>query len=150
MSLGSPQYRKKAYVVAQRPTPDHTEFGPNEWLVDELHQQYLTDKNSVDPAWWGFFADYQPSDTPNGQSHQSGRAQEPNGPPSSRPAPSRPPEPAAPFPAAPAPPGHPPPPPHPTADELGDRRPAAQGRGGPHRHEHGVQPRDPDGDERAR
>ena len=57
--------------MAQRPTPDHTEFGPNEWLVDELHQQYLTDKNSVDPAWWEFFADYQPSETPNGQSHQS-------------------------------------------------------------------------------
>src|SRR4051795_1225595 len=99
MSLGSPQYRKKAYAVAQRSTPDHAEFGPNEWLVDELHQQYLTDKNSVDPAWWEFFADYQPSDTPNGQSHQSGRAQEPNGPPSSRPAPSRPPETAAPSPA---------------------------------------------------
>jgi 2-oxoglutarate decarboxylase len=45
--------------VSQRPTPDHAEFGPNEWLVDELHQQYLADKNSVDPAWWEFFADYQ-------------------------------------------------------------------------------------------
>src|SRR4051794_31064358 len=91
-------WKKANHAVSQR-TPDHTEFGPNEWLVDELHQQYLTDKNSVDPAWWEFFADYQPSDTPNGQSHQSGRAQEPNGPPSSRPAPSRPPETAAPFPA---------------------------------------------------
>src|SRR3954469_16070692 len=68
MSLGSPQYRKKAYAVAQRSTPDHAEFGPNEWLVDELHQQYLEDKNSVDPAWWEFFADYQPSDTPLGPS----------------------------------------------------------------------------------
>ena len=37
-------------------------FGPNEWLVDELYQQYLTDKSSVDPAWWDFFADYQPTD----------------------------------------------------------------------------------------
>src|SRR3954466_4552119 len=71
MSLGSPQYRKKAYAVAQRSTPDHAEFGPNEWLVDELHQQYLADKNSVDPAWWGFFADYQPSETPHGQSGSS-------------------------------------------------------------------------------
>ncbi|KNX36593.1 multifunctional oxoglutarate decarboxylase/oxoglutarate dehydrogenase thiamine pyrophosphate-binding subunit/dihydrolipoyllysine-residue succinyltransferase subunit [Luteipulveratus halotolerans] len=35
-------------------------FGPNEWLVDELYQQYLNDKNSVDEAWWEFFADYQP------------------------------------------------------------------------------------------
>ncbi len=37
-------------------------FGPNEWLVDEIYQQYLTDKNSVDPAWWDFFEDYQPAD----------------------------------------------------------------------------------------
>ncbi|MBA2768975.1 MAG: hypothetical protein H0U35_07585, partial [Sporichthyaceae bacterium] len=35
-------------------------FGPNEWLVDELYQQYLKDKNSVDRAWWDFFADYRP------------------------------------------------------------------------------------------
>src|SRR6185436_16975421 len=42
-------------------------FGPNEWLVDELYQQYLEDKNSVDPAWWEFFADYQPADGPAGQ-----------------------------------------------------------------------------------
>ncbi len=37
-------------------------FGPNEWLVDELYEQYLKDKDSVDPAWWDFFADYQPTD----------------------------------------------------------------------------------------
>jgi multifunctional 2-oxoglutarate metabolism enzyme len=37
-------------------------FGPNEWLVDEIYQQYLDDKDSVDPAWWDFFADYQPLD----------------------------------------------------------------------------------------
>jgi multifunctional 2-oxoglutarate metabolism enzyme len=37
-------------------------FGPNEWLVDEIYQQYLEDPNSVDKAWWDFFADYQPSD----------------------------------------------------------------------------------------
>ena len=53
-----------------------TEFGPNEWLVDELYQQYLEDKNSVDPAWWEFFADYQPADGPAGQT-TSRRASEP-------------------------------------------------------------------------
>ena len=37
-------------------------FGPNEWLVDELYQQYLTDKNSVDRAWWEFFEGYTPHD----------------------------------------------------------------------------------------
>ncbi|RCV51124.1 multifunctional oxoglutarate decarboxylase/oxoglutarate dehydrogenase thiamine pyrophosphate-binding subunit/dihydrolipoyllysine-residue succinyltransferase subunit [Marinitenerispora sediminis] len=35
-----------------------TDFGPNEWLVDELYQKYLSDPNSVDKAWWNFFADY--------------------------------------------------------------------------------------------
>ena len=39
-----------------------TDFGPNEWLVDELYQQYLQDKSSVDKAWWDFFADYKPLD----------------------------------------------------------------------------------------
>ncbi|MEU0938715.1 MULTISPECIES: multifunctional oxoglutarate decarboxylase/oxoglutarate dehydrogenase thiamine pyrophosphate-binding subunit/dihydrolipoyllysine-residue succinyltransferase subunit [unclassified Embleya] len=47
-------------------------FGPNEWLVDEIYQQYLQDPNSVDRAWWDFFADYKPSEpstpsTPAGQ-----------------------------------------------------------------------------------
>ena len=37
-------------------------FGPNEWLVDELYQQFLTDKSSVDKAWWGFFEDYRPAE----------------------------------------------------------------------------------------
>ncbi|MFD6136718.1 multifunctional oxoglutarate decarboxylase/oxoglutarate dehydrogenase thiamine pyrophosphate-binding subunit/dihydrolipoyllysine-residue succinyltransferase subunit [Isoptericola sp. NPDC056618] len=38
-------------------------FGANEWLVDELYEQYLKDKNAVDPAWWDFFADYEPGET---------------------------------------------------------------------------------------
>ncbi len=33
-------------------------FGANEWLVDELYEQYLKDRNAVDPAWWDFFEDY--------------------------------------------------------------------------------------------
>lgn len=48
----------------QSPTNDPlAAFGPNEWLVDELYQQYLQDKNSVDRAWWEFFADYRPVGT---------------------------------------------------------------------------------------
>ncbi len=35
-------------------------FGPNEWLVDELYDQWLHDKDSVDRAWWEFFEDYTP------------------------------------------------------------------------------------------
>ncbi len=45
---------------------DHPAFGPNEWLVDDLYQRYLADRDAVDPAWWEFFADYQPSDVPQG------------------------------------------------------------------------------------
>ncbi len=37
-------------------------FGPNQWLVDEMYQSYLRDKESVNPAWWDFFADYSPAD----------------------------------------------------------------------------------------
>ena len=52
----------------QSPTNDPmAAFGPNEWLVDELYQQYLKDKNSVDRAWWEFFEDYRPGEAgPNG------------------------------------------------------------------------------------
>ena len=47
----------------QSPTNDPmAAFGPNEWLVDELYQQYLQDKNSVDKAWWEFFEDYRPGE----------------------------------------------------------------------------------------
>ena len=44
------------------PGQANSPFGANDWLVDELYQQYLEDKQSVDPAWWDFFADYSPSD----------------------------------------------------------------------------------------
>ncbi|MFC7527761.1 multifunctional oxoglutarate decarboxylase/oxoglutarate dehydrogenase thiamine pyrophosphate-binding subunit/dihydrolipoyllysine-residue succinyltransferase subunit [Actinoplanes sp. GCM10030250] len=37
------------------------DFGPNEWIVDEMYQRYLSDPTSVDPAWHDFFADYKPA-----------------------------------------------------------------------------------------
>jgi 2-oxoglutarate dehydrogenase E1 component len=42
--------------------PTNSPFGANDWLVDELYQQFLEDKQSVDPAWWDFFADYSPAE----------------------------------------------------------------------------------------
>ena len=30
-------------------------FGANEWLVDEMYEQYKRDPDSVDKAWWAFF-----------------------------------------------------------------------------------------------
>ena len=60
-------------MPAQPPTNDPlADFGPNEWLVDELYQQYLSDKDSVDQAWWEFFADYHPSDGDPGKTNANG------------------------------------------------------------------------------
>jgi len=39
------------------------EFGANEWLVDELYEQYKHDKNAVDPAWWPILERYHQSAT---------------------------------------------------------------------------------------
>ncbi|WP_068929152.1 multifunctional oxoglutarate decarboxylase/oxoglutarate dehydrogenase thiamine pyrophosphate-binding subunit/dihydrolipoyllysine-residue succinyltransferase subunit [Planobispora rosea] len=48
-------------------------FGQNEWLVDELYQKYLQDPESVDRAWWNFFADYTP-DSGSGKAAAQGAA----------------------------------------------------------------------------
>ncbi|MSR99291.1 multifunctional oxoglutarate decarboxylase/oxoglutarate dehydrogenase thiamine pyrophosphate-binding subunit/dihydrolipoyllysine-residue succinyltransferase subunit [Arthrobacter sp. BL-252-APC-1A] len=45
--------------------PNHRlpeEFGGNEWLVDELYEQYLKDKNSVDKKWWSIFDSFKAED----------------------------------------------------------------------------------------
>ncbi|MBB2976289.1 2-oxoglutarate dehydrogenase E1 component [Microbacterium endophyticum] len=47
------------------------EFGANEWLVDELYEQYKVDKNSVDKAWWPVLESYHPVD-PGSASANSG------------------------------------------------------------------------------
>jgi 2-oxoglutarate decarboxylase len=54
--------RKWATRVSQKAEPESSraDFGANEWLVDELYERYLQDKNSVDPAWWDFFEGYRP------------------------------------------------------------------------------------------
>ena len=99
------------------PTPS-TDFGTNEWLVDEMYERWQSDPASVDPAWNTFFQDYRPaaegSASPNGPTAPttsatsvhplaSGRLQEPAAQPAPAPAvepsaPSAPPEPLAPSP----------------------------------------------------
>ena len=37
-----------------------SQFGPNEWLIEEMYEQFLQDPTSVDSAWHEFFADYKP------------------------------------------------------------------------------------------
>ena len=46
----------------QNPGDQNAAFGPNDWLVDELYESYLKDRNSVDRAWWEFFSTYRPAD----------------------------------------------------------------------------------------
>jgi 2-oxoglutarate decarboxylase len=41
-----------------------TDFGANEWLVEEMYERYLADPGAVDAAWHDFFADYRPSGVP--------------------------------------------------------------------------------------
>mgnify|MGYP001143823072 CR=1 FL=1 len=40
------------------------EFGANEWLVDEMYERYLVDKESVDKSWWPILESYRPVDDP--------------------------------------------------------------------------------------
>ena len=37
------------------------QFGPNEWLIEEMYERYVADPSSVDAAWHDFFADYKPT-----------------------------------------------------------------------------------------
>jgi len=40
------------------------EFGANEWLVDEMYELYLKDKNLVDQSWWPTLESYHRTDDP--------------------------------------------------------------------------------------
>ncbi|MGN6299919.1 MAG: 2-oxo acid dehydrogenase subunit E2, partial [Angustibacter sp.] len=107
-------------------------FGPNEWLVDELYQQYLKDRSSVDRAWWEFFEDYTPGEAaiPNGEPTPAAPA------PAAAPAPSASAAPAAPAAAAPAEapqppasaPAAPPAPPRPAAQPQAVPQPSSEER----------------------
>ncbi|MFW6693900.1 multifunctional oxoglutarate decarboxylase/oxoglutarate dehydrogenase thiamine pyrophosphate-binding subunit/dihydrolipoyllysine-residue succinyltransferase subunit [Streptomyces sp. MAR4 CNX-425] len=103
-------------------------FGPNEWLVDEIYQQYLQDPNSVDRAWWDFFADYKPGAAAGNQGAATTAAQPaPAAPPSpdGRQAAAAPAQPAPAAPAAPAAPQQPAAPAAP-ADGRAVAKPAAK------------------------
>ena len=51
--------------AGSEPASSHPEFGPNEWLVEEMYERYLADPNAVDAAWHEFFADYRPATAPS-------------------------------------------------------------------------------------
>src|SRR5688500_19917863 len=46
-------------------------FGTNEWLVEEMYQQYVAAPSSVDQAWHEFFADYRPGSPLGGAAQES-------------------------------------------------------------------------------
>jgi 2-oxoglutarate decarboxylase len=78
---GSADLTKSSASSAQpaaSPAPDGAaraaDFGPNQWLVDELYQRYQADPGSVDQAWWSFFADYQPDPAAPGGASVPGTA----------------------------------------------------------------------------
>src|SRR5215467_14577070 len=107
-----------------------TDFGANEWLVDELYQRYLADPSSVAMEWWNFFADYKP---PAGSSAQSASAAPPQGRQAPGPAMQAAPAPASPVPgpAGPAPSGAAPAAPAPAARAPADPAPGRSTPGTP-------------------
>ncbi|WP_390611240.1 2-oxoglutarate dehydrogenase E1 subunit family protein, partial [Clavibacter californiensis] len=34
------------------------DFGANEWLVDEMYERFVVDKDSVDRSWWPILENY--------------------------------------------------------------------------------------------
>ncbi len=58
-----------------------SQFGPNEWLVEEMYDQFLADPSSVDAAWHDFFADFTPTQSSGRKpdSATAGRTASPNG-----------------------------------------------------------------------
>ncbi|MFZ1485256.1 2-oxoglutarate dehydrogenase E1 subunit family protein, partial [Nostocoides sp.] len=89
---------------SQTPANPIEAFGPNEWIVDELYESYLVDRNSVDRAWWDFFATYRP-DARHGNGSATAPAALGNGSPPAATTPTAAAAPSAPAaPVAPAPP----------------------------------------------
>ncbi|MCW2573329.1 MAG: kgd [Frankiales bacterium] len=90
-----------------------TDFGANEWLVYEIHQQYLKDPSSVSAEWRDFLSDYAPGEpAPNGEANGANNGAS-NGATSAAP------------PAAVAPAATPPPPPAPAAAPVAPPAPPA-------------------------
>lgn len=51
-----------------------SQFGPNEWLIEEMYERYLQDPSSVDSAWHEFFADYKTGQPANQQANSAAGA----------------------------------------------------------------------------
>ncbi|MGH8961269.1 MAG: multifunctional oxoglutarate decarboxylase/oxoglutarate dehydrogenase thiamine pyrophosphate-binding subunit/dihydrolipoyllysine-residue succinyltransferase subunit [Jatrophihabitantaceae bacterium] len=47
--------------TGSEPSSSPSDFGANEWLVEEMYERYKSDPSSVDAAWHDFFEDYRPA-----------------------------------------------------------------------------------------
>src|SRR3954470_6479985 len=86
-----------ATVSQHSPSSDPlADFGANEWLVDEMYDQYLKDKNSVDASCQTYFAAH--PNGANGSGTETAVASPPTKPVAATPAPapSKAPEPSTP------------------------------------------------------
>ncbi|MEV0649842.1 multifunctional oxoglutarate decarboxylase/oxoglutarate dehydrogenase thiamine pyrophosphate-binding subunit/dihydrolipoyllysine-residue succinyltransferase subunit [Phytomonospora sp. NPDC050363] len=97
------------------------EFGPNEWIVEEMYQRYLADPSSVEPTWHEFFGDYKQSSQKTDKPASAPAEKAP-----ANPAPAA--KPASPAPAAKAAPAKPAPAPAKAEPKpKAEDKPAAQG-----------------------
>ncbi|WP_040765687.1 multifunctional oxoglutarate decarboxylase/oxoglutarate dehydrogenase thiamine pyrophosphate-binding subunit/dihydrolipoyllysine-residue succinyltransferase subunit [Tsukamurella sp. 1534] len=73
-----------------------SDFGQNEWLVEEMYERFKADPNSVDPSWHEFLSKYTPGEASgNGAAPQQAASAAPQ-----QPAPAAPQQPAAAAPAS--------------------------------------------------
>jgi len=62
------------------------QFGPNEWLVEEMYEQFLANPSAVDSSWHDFFAGYRPAArSDNGQPARTATPARPQQPPAQLP-----------------------------------------------------------------
>src|SRR5437660_1716099 len=58
------RHKRRSAKNEMRRTPavssSTSQFGQNQWLVDEMYQKYKQDPSSVDESWHEFLADYTP------------------------------------------------------------------------------------------
>ena len=52
-----------------------SDFGANEWLVEDMYERYQADPDSVDAAWHDFFADYRPAPAPATEPSSNGASE---------------------------------------------------------------------------
>ena len=87
--------------MADTHTTESTDFGANQWLVDEMRDKYNADPNAVDESWRAFFADGSTAESAPPAPAQAPVAQSaPTPQPVSAPSPEPPPAVLAPRPAA--------------------------------------------------